>query len=99
MQRKRREREEGVKKRQKLSPRAAMARAKGQRNIPVTEFSSSPLATSPPSSSSLYIERNGGMALTVQMFGVGLVRPEGLLVNEGIRAGKVRDRRRVELSI
>ena len=27
------------------------------------------------------IRRNGGMALTVQMFGVGLLRPEGLLVN------------------
>ena len=95
MQRKReRKKRELKKKRQKLSPRA-----KGQRNIPVTEFSSSPLATSPPSSSSLYIERNGGMALTVQMFGVGLVRPEGLLVNEGIRAGKVRDGRRVELPI
>ena len=45
------------------------------------------------------VKRNSGMALTVQMFGVGLVRPEGLLVNEGIRAGKVRDGRRVELTI
>ena len=94
------EKEEGVKKKAKtFSSRGNGARAKGQRNIPVTEFFSSLLATSPSPSSSLYIKRNGGMALTVQMFGVGLVRPEGLLVNEGIRAGKVRDGRRVELPI
>ena len=96
MQRKRERKKRELKKRGKnfLLARQWRARAKGQRNIPVTEFFSSPLATS-----SLYIKRNGGMALTVQMFGVGLVRPEGLLVNEGIRAGKVRDGRRVELPI
>ena len=99
MQREKGEKEEGVKRRQKLSLRAAMARSKGQRNIPVTEFFSSPLAASPCAVIAVHKAYNGGMALTVQMFGVGLVRPEGLLVNEGIRAGKVRDGRRVELSI